>query len=597
MAITYPTLAQISQSRDFIEQFGGYDHNTRILDSSFYEMRNMTSNDYPNLCVRPKRSVYATPADAVQGMISKDMLGYVDGRYFVLGSERVDMNLSTAQGDCPKTLVSMGAYVIILPDKKYINTANLTDFGKIEASYTSTTQVTFRMCGIDGEDYVPKYVSATAPEKPENGDLWIDTSDNPHQLKSYSQTTGMWTALAVTYVKITSAGLGKAFSKFDGVELSGISGTLHDATSGDEFTDEQMAQLVGSTVVWDCGEDFIIVTGILDHVRTITDAVTISRLMPNMDFVIESQNRLWGCRYGTSRTGEIVNEIYASKLGDFKNWNCFMGASTDSYAANVGTDGKFTGAITHLGYPLFFKEGNLHKVYGNYPSNYQIQTTACRGVQEGSHKSLAIVGETLFYKSRNGICAYDGSLPQDVSAQFGGVMYYEAVAGAHGNKYIVSMHDSAGMYRLFVYDDQRYLWHAEDTLQVEEFCSCRDHMYYVDAADGKIHMMDASGTDAEGDIPWMVETGILGASRPDRKYISRLTVRMMMEIGARATFFAQYDSSGAWEQLSTVASHNLRTFGISLRTRRCDHLRIRIEGEGNMKIFSISKTYTEGSDV
>ena len=597
MAITYPTLAQISQSRDFIEQFGGYDHNTRISDSSFFEMRNMTSNDYPNLCVRPKRSVYATPADAVQGMISKDMLGYVDGRYFVLGSERVDMNLSTAQDDCPKTLVSMGAYVIILPDKKYINTADLTDFGKIEASYTSTTQVTFQMCGIDGEDYVPKYVAATAPEKPENGDLWIDTSDNPHQLKSYSQTTGMWTALAVTYVKITSAGLGKAFSKFDGVELSGISGTLHDATSGDEFTDEQMAQLVGSTVVWDCGEDFIIVTGILDHVRTITDAVTITRLMPNMDFVIESQNRLWGCRYGTSRTGEIVNEIYASKLGDFKNWNCFMGASTDSYAANVGTDGKFTGAITHLGYPLFFKEGNLHKVYGNYPANYQIQTTACRGVQEGSHKSLAIVGETLFYKSRNGICAYDGSLPQDVSAQFGGVMYYEAVAGAHGNKYIVSMHDSAGMYRLFVYDDQRYLWHAEDTLQVEEFCSCRDHMYYVDAADGKIHRMDASGTDVEGDIPWMVETGVLGASRPDRKYISRLTVRMMMELGARATFFAQYDSSGAWEQLSTVASHNLRTFGISLRTRRCDHLRLRIEGVGNMKIFSISKTYTEGSDV
>ena len=191
MAITYPTLAQISQSRDFIEQFGGYDHNTRISDSSFFEMRNMTSNDYPNLCVRPKRSVYVTPADAVHGMISKDMLGYVDGRYFVLGSERVDMNLSTAQDDCPKTLVSMGAYVIILPDKKYINTADLTDFGKIEASYTSTTQVTFQMCGIDGEDYVPKYVSATAPEKPENGDLWIDTSDNPHQLKQYSQTTGM----------------------------------------------------------------------------------------------------------------------------------------------------------------------------------------------------------------------------------------------------------------------------------------------------------------------------------------------------------------------------------------------------------------------
>ena len=68
--------------------------------------------------------------------------------------------------------------------------------------------------------------------------------------------------------------------------------------------------------------------------------------------MIECGNRLWGCKYGLV-DGETVNEIYASKLGDFKNWNCFAGLSTDSYAAARGSDGPFTGAADYLGQPRF----------------------------------------------------------------------------------------------------------------------------------------------------------------------------------------------------------------------------------------------------
>ena len=34
------------------------------------------------------------------------------------------------------------------------------------------------------------------------------------------------------------------------------------------------------------------------------------------------------------------------------------------WVGSVGTDGQFTGAITHLGYPLFFKE-NTHMLFGD----------------------------------------------------------------------------------------------------------------------------------------------------------------------------------------------------------------------------------------
>jgi len=81
-----------------------------------------------------------------------------------------------------------------------------------------------------------------------------------------------------------------------------------------------------------------------------------------MDFITESGNRLWGCKYGVA-DGETVNEIYCCKLGDFKNWECYQGVSTDSWRASCGTDGKWTGAATLADSPIFFKEDCFHRVY------------------------------------------------------------------------------------------------------------------------------------------------------------------------------------------------------------------------------------------
>jgi hypothetical protein len=315
-----------------------------------------------------------------------------------------------------------------------------------------------------------------------------------------------------------------------------------------------------------------------------------------MDFIIESGNRLWGCRYGI-QGDKIVNEIYASKLGDFKNWNCFMGISTDSYAASVGTDGQFTGAITHLGYPLFFKENCIHKVYGNYPANYQIQTTACRGVQKGCERSLAIVNETLYYKARSGICAYDGSLPMEMSSARGDISYSNAVAGSLGNKYYISMCDDEERYHLFVYDTLKGMWHREDDTQALEFCNCRGDLYYIDHADKQIKTIKGTqGVKEDKPIKWEAVTGIIGTDSPDKKYISRMDVRMKLDVGARVSFYVEYDSSGVYEYLFTMTGKNLQSFPVPIRPRRSDHLRLKIVGVGEAKIFSICKTIEWGSD-
>ena len=569
-----------------MDAFRGYNHNLRISDGEFFDMKNMTSDYYPVLSPRGKRGFYVKPASP-QGLIAKDAICYVDGSEFVMGEYRIDMGLSVKAEDCPKHLVSMGAYVIIMPDKKYINTMDITDFGEIEASFTSSTDVSFELCTISGDVYTDTVISPDEPASPANLDYWIDTSSTPHTLKQYSATSGMWVNIATTYIKISATGIGKAFQQYDGVTISGIKNT-------------GLQALNGTMAVWAKNDDYIVVLGILDAVTTqkVADgAVKVERRMPNMDFLIESENRLWGCRYGTALNGEVVNEIYACKLGDFRNWNCYMGLSTDSYAASCGTDGQFTGAITHLGYPLFFKENCVHKVYGNYPANFQIQTTACRGVQKGCHGSLAIVNETLFYKARSGICAFDGSLPTEASYALGNEAYSDAVGGAHGNKYYVSMMDAEGIWHLFVYDTAKGMWHKEDNLHASAFCSCRSELYCIDADNRNIITMLGSGEENVGEVSWMFETGELGISSPDMKYISRITIRMLMDIGAEMNIYAQYDMSNEWIHLCNIKGTSLRSFSIPIRPRRCDYMKLKFEGTGMAKIYSWTKTIEQGSET
>ena len=581
----YPQLTELPTSRQMVDVFRGYNHNLRISNGEWFDMKNMTSDYYPVLSPRGKRGVYAKPASP-QALTAKASVCYVDGEDFVMGEDRYPMGLSTETVDCPKQLVNMGAYVIILPDKKYINTAYPEDRGDIEASVVTEGEVTFTLCRVDGSAYDVQYTQAEEPENPTNSTLWVDTSTVPNVLKQWSESTGLWVSIATTYVKIQSTGIGTPFSKYDGIMISG----LKDQSS-------QIAALEGAAIVWDKGDDFIIVVGILDKAETVEAAVTVKRAMPVMDYVIEANNRLWGCRYGKDDSGEFVNRLYACKLGDFKNWNCYMGISTDSYYANVGTDGPFTGAVTHLGSALFFKENCLHKVFGNVPSDFTVQDTSCRGVQSGCHKSLAIVNEVLYYKARHAVCSYDGSLPTEVSYVLGSEQYSEAVGGAHSNKYYISMMDNQGAWHLFVYDTAKGLWHREDNLHATAFASFQGDMYCIDADDRNILTLLGTGEPDEDTVEWMAETGELGISSPDMKYISRITMRMSMEVGALLDIYAQYDMSEEWIPVCHIRGTSLRSFSIPIRPRRCDFMRLRFVGKGMCKIYSMTKTIEQGSEL
>ena len=114
-----PYVKQMGKSREVIQAFRGYYHREDTGIDRFYQMENMTQESYPAVETRRKRR-YGPVLTKPNGLIGKSKLCWVDGTdFYYNGALRGQVE------DTEKQLVSMGAFVVLLPDKKLFNTQTL----------------------------------------------------------------------------------------------------------------------------------------------------------------------------------------------------------------------------------------------------------------------------------------------------------------------------------------------------------------------------------------------------------------------------------------------------------------------------------------
>ena len=609
----YPILQEVAQYREMTTVFGGYNHQLSCQEGQFFDMKNMTTQYFPILSPRGNRGTVQSFGNP-QGIIDKgDMMWMEFNKLYINGEEKV---LKDKDGNTllypdiyggSATLLKMGAYVIILPHKIWYNVEK-DEGGYIEATYESddfalVTEPYASLCDANGK--VIEYKDASYYEKEENvpkdGDYMMSSKNGKPSLKVYASTTKTWLTVATTYIQINCKGIGKKFEKEDGIKITANTQIDISGNSWEHILVNKEERGGWSTNTWimDKTDDSITIPGLFKanegNVSSVAMSLKVERKMPDMAFITECNNRLWGC----SVDG---HEIYCSKLGDVTNWNCFRGISTDSWAATIGSDGLFTGATTYLGYPMFFKEDSLIKIGVSATGGHQVKETKCRGVQKGSEKSLNIINEVLYYKSATCVCGYNGSLPYSVSDELGDVRYKNAVAGGIGDRYYISMADADGKYNMFVYDTKQGLWCKEDDTEVLSFCRNNDELYYIDAKDNMLKSVRGTlpsfGNEntTEDKFDWYVESGTIGYSLPDNKYVSRINLRITLEFGTNVDFYIQYDSSGEWEHKFNMCGKGTRAYSIPIIPKRCDHFKYKLTGKGGCKIHSITKTMEEGSD-
>ena len=583
--------------------FGGLDHNLRARDGAIWWMENLSGREFPLLTPRCGRGLLAA-LQSPGGIGAGDAAWWADGTGFYYAGVRKG---TVAAGE--KAFAAMGRYVLIFPDKKYYDTA-ADEFGSMEESWqggatfcggtyagTPARANTIRVSGAAWAFRPGDALTLSGCVRhPENNKTLILRETEGDELRFDENALTLDRRWAFRPEAATEAGtyhfkpedtalqfeLGSALAAgdsllWDGTALTasigGVSSTLVVETGGGG------TELLFAAEPADCEET----------------AVTIARLVPDLDFLCVNENRLWGCKGDT---------IYASKLGDPFNFHVFEGLASDSWQSGTLDAGAFTGCVSYLGYPIFFKEEAVYKVYGDKPSNYQWTPSARLGVKAGCHKSLAMAGETLFYLSRAGICAYNGGIPALVSEALGAnIQWQDAAAGSDGVRYYVSMSDGEA-WSLFVYDTRYRVWHREDASHALGFAFWDGGLSML-CADGRLWRLDGSRGTAEGPVNWEAEFADFTRSYEEtdglsqnKKGLLRLRLRCTLPAGSSLEALVMYDSDGIWHSAGTLEGAAAKgSRGLPLILRRCDHFRLKLRGVGGAVIYSLSELRYPGSEL
>lgn len=336
-----------------------------------------------------------------------------------------------------------------------------------------------------------------------------------------------------------------------------------------------------------------------EYLTVEVDNMTISRTSPDIDIVMESNNRLWGA-------SNDDNTIYCCKLGDPTNWQYFQQTSVDSYYAEQGTDGDWTGCANYGAHLLFFKEDSITKLYGTAPSSYQTVTVTAPGVAKDSPKSIAVINDMVVYRSRNGIMAYDGSVPYEISQKFGDMVYSNVVGGTDGKNYYCTLDHSGPdgpAHRLLCLDIEKATWHQHDETGAE--CIFKyDGQACMITTDGNIEIIDAREPDEDQNLmTWIAVFGPFDEYVENRKVYSKMSLRATGKTNARIRVFISIDNDydkiehgEGWEEVADITFDG---YGdgeyIPIVPRRCDKFSIKIEGTGMCEIKELTRRYRMGT--
>lgn len=571
MANLVAPVTSLQPLEERIIEFRGLNRKSFVDEGEMSDMKNLTSDNYPLLCPRKLRGQLTLPevvAKPLKIMTKFERIAMIAKKtddsiaFFYNGNEVPSVTGLTEDTE----MVAINTKICFFPQKTYLSlvrgssSVTIGEFGSLSASIATTA-------------YNPSWAVSITNEVTE---VTVG-SGHGFQYDDAIDITG--------HIAYTAAG-----SDLPTIKQLNVSCVVESITSTKlRLPRETFIELTGE------GATNITICGVTNLDTGVHDAAKITRGMPDLKHVIEWNNRLWG-------VSDSDNTIYACKLGDPKNWKYFQGTGLDAYYAQQGTDEKWTGSAAYSGHLIFFKPNSMTKVYGTSPSSFQITNTVCYGVEPGSGKSVAIVNDTVFYKSSIGIMAYDGGTPYSISDRFN-VKFSDAVGGTEGRKYYASIVTEAGEYELMVLDVDKGLWHKEDDVRFRSCCTLDGRLYFIedigtdDFLKDQIYIINPeTATETKKQRDWMATFGAFDELIEDRKIYSRMSLRFIAQPGTKVTIFIKMDD-GEWEIVKRFAFAGTGGETVPIVPRRCDRFSIKVVGTGDCEIKSLTRRFRRGSKV
>lgn len=573
-------------------EFKGLNHTLGASDGDIYDMENMTSDHYPVLSPRERRRLLHAVKHGRGVFAYGGHLYWIDGKYVQKDGETVGR---VEDSETVRTFAALQNKILIFPDKKYIDIDD-GSFGSLEAEVSG--DVVFK---AEGEIYGSKAERNTIHSdriewkryfKPDDA-VEISGSKSNNKTAIIREIDGGDLRFSENIFELPYTLLYNVQADMEsGIYCYNDRGSYYNFTF--DFTVAKDSQIVVDSrrVSVDGQHKTTAVSGekgtyleFAEKYKNEPDTVTVSRKLPDFDVSCVVSNRLWGAK---------GSEIYGSALGNPFNFNVFDGLSTDSYYLKTETDEEFTACIGYNGYPLFFKEHSIYKLYGDYPSNFQLAKQMQQGVKKGCSRSLVIAGEILYYVAKNGVMAYSGGIPSMISEPLG-KRIQTGVAVSDGQKYYLSAHCDDGSISLYVFDSYKKMWHREDDIDLVSACLGD---YAIGMTETNIWSLSPGCEDGkdEGRVSWMVEFADMVFGSPFKKGIAKLNLRLDPSGGGRAKIEIMYDSNRRWDVVKTIDRNRKHSDILPIVPHRCDHFKIRVRGQGVVDIYGMAVQYYHGSE-
>ena len=505
----------------FDQVFGGYNHNLRTKAGEFYDMKNISLDNYPVIGTRQGFAArYLEFQDFLEEGEPHGLHEYAENKLMAVFGKTLHVgvtdtsdgyivsNSTTLLEDSEKTFATIGTKTLIMPDKVIFDTST-SYYGSLYKVQKSVRWDVFDEssfyyllvrtvpCDIDGKVSnriveSGQYDDEYTPTDPTDGMWWYRGFVNEWlEYKSDRPAEDRWVKIEKPYTRLVPVltSSGDVFTgKYTGYSEEAI-GKLNDVneflvnlnvldslciSSGDIDDDGTDYVIYGKRYVGGWGESW---NTDLDHPLT---SIVIAKQAdtnlegfefkikcPDIGHIFGLNNRIWGVtpNYEEDEDEPEIHipkspEIFACKLGDPTQWYNYAGAASDSFALTLGNDKEVTAGCAYNNTPHFFTEDTMIKIYGDYPSNYQTRTFDTDGVISGGHDTLVQVEGLLFWVSPIGVVAYEGSLPYLRSQDFEPNYLYddEVVAGKDGTKYCLSAKWGTYKKGIFAYDTQTGMW-------------------------------------------------------------------------------------------------------------------------------------------
>jgi hypothetical protein len=74
-------------------------------------------------------------------------------------------------------------------------------------------------------------------------------------------------------------------------------------------------------------------------------------------------------------------------------------------------------------------------------------------------------------------------------------------------------------------------------------------------------------------------------------------MRVELEAGATLAVKMMFDSDSEWRHVAKLTTEKKRSYYLPIIPRRCDHFRIRLEGVGEWRLYSLTREHYSGSEI